>query len=471
MRNNNLGRLLYQITAAIICCSLFCSFMCSCSNNYDTFPELSFESLTSDEEVQSDVTIPSDSEIYSITVALPYSYETVDYLVKLYYVKTNDLMPDDENGMNIDLDYLNSFSVPYVVNSINVAGTGAQLSTLEAWGDDIPDVFLAGDLSGLITNEKCISLNNFLSESEYITGSNMFSVCLEQMYVDGLIYGIPHYCTQKLIFGDSEFLSEESEVSFVMNIDDFRLYTEDMISHIDYESDFVAFSNAYLLTPYLNNAFYGSTDRVLSFMGYEDYPETESMNSVFDSVDFVEDMYERNLTNSISNGTDYVIGRNCGMWLDDSSQVLNWATYYPNSLFITSIPQPVIEDRADSFIPYVSCYPLCVSADTEYPEFSSDFATFISLDSDAQLLIYRLEEMTGYYPVIKHTTLWDHICSNSYTGFSASLLESNMNSAVFVPDTCSNNMYNNINSYLYTYFSTYSENDTNEFSLVSCYGS
>ena len=108
MRNNSLGRFLYQITAAIICCSLFCSFMCSCSNNYDTFPELSFESLTSDEEVQSDVTIPSDSEIYSITVALPYSYETVDYLVKLYYVKTNDLMPDDENGMNIDLDYLNA---------------------------------------------------------------------------------------------------------------------------------------------------------------------------------------------------------------------------------------------------------------------------------------------------------------------------------------------------------------------------
>ncbi len=471
MRNSIYCRLLTKVSATLICCSFICFFICSCTNGNDSFPQLTFDTTASAEETESDSSNPSADTIYSITVALPYSHETVDYLVKLYYVKTNGLMPDDENGMNIDLDYLSSFSVPYVVNSINVAGTGAQISTIDAWGDEIPDVYLAGDLSGLIANDKCLSLNNYLSDNDYISGSNMFSVCLEQMYEGGNIYGIPHYCTQKLLFGDSEFLSEDEDVSFVLNLNDFNSFIDVMKTNSDIESDFVAFSNAYLLVPYLNNALCDSHDSVLSFMSYEEYPDTVSVNAAFNSVNYVEDMYVDGYSSAVNNGSDYVIGRNCGMWLDDSSQVLNWATYYPNSLFITSLPQPVIEDRAESFIPYVSCYPLCVSADTQYPEFSSDFATFISLDSDAQLLIYRLEEMTGYYPVIKHTTLWDHICSYSYTGFSASLLESNMNSAVFVPDTCSNYLYNNINSYLYTYFSTYSENDTNEFSLVNCYGS
>ena len=81
-------------------------------------------------------------------------------------------------------------------------------------------------------------------------------------------------------------------------------------------------------------------------------------------------------------------------------------------------------------MPYVSTYSLCVSKKSANTDFAAEFAAFISYDTDAQLIIYRLENMTGLMPLSRNDAVWDLISDDPLFGHMASDFRQTMDNAV-----------------------------------------
>ena len=153
------------------------------------FPENSDSENTSSTDESSD---PSDIDITSITIASPYSDQTIQRLAKLYYCKQHDLMGEN-TGDSIDINYLDGIDADFIVSSILTSGEGASSETISQWNNDqnSPDVFLTGSFKDMITSGEIISLNEFLADDSSLSSTNLFSGSIDQVSGDGMLYGIP----------------------------------------------------------------------------------------------------------------------------------------------------------------------------------------------------------------------------------------------------------------------------------------
>ncbi len=105
--------------------------MSACQTETKSFPDISFEDDSTETSETSQASDSSGdnpvSNINEITAALPYSEETVSRLLKLFYIKSSGSMADNVDGASIELDYLDSVSIPWIGNVINVPSDGVNL--------------------------------------------------------------------------------------------------------------------------------------------------------------------------------------------------------------------------------------------------------------------------------------------------------------------------------------------------------
>ena len=460
MKVLSLGR---KIASLILCASVAGTVFTGCKKGDELFPVIVPPADHADPTETSDE--PSDdsseSDICQLNVALPYSDLTIQCLAAMLYCKNNGLWDSSDTGMTVDTDYLSSVATNYVVINTGCGSTGASLDTVREWSgaDEVPDLFLAQDSTAVWKAGYASDLNPYLSDNAYLNSQNIYTGALTADSEKGVFYAVPHYCSARIIMGNVEFIpSESGKLQTKNTTEELRDYIEEIYD----EYSCAAFASAYELIPYLGSAFNG--DRPTSYMVYDEYsadhePAREIING---ASSYVRDFYSSSLAQDQIDGADPVYSRKAALWTDSSANVRAWAEYYPGSLYLLHLP---CDDASNIGVPYISTYSLCVYKKSENREFASQFAAFISYDQDAQLLIYRLENMTGLMPLTRSDAIWDMISDDELFGHMASDFRQTMDNAVYCPDSYDSKVFTKTNEYTAEYVK-----QEDDFDPEKCYG-
>lgn len=460
MNARGLGR---KIAGLILCTSLTCSLFTGCKKGDDMFPEIDLPEGRPEVTEETNVTADpsSDSDIRELNVALPYSDLTIQCLAAMYYCKNNGLWDSSDTGLSIDTDYLSSVATNYVVTNIGCGSTGANLDSVRSWSgaDELPDLFLAQDSNAVWKAGYAAELNGYLSENTYLNSQNIYTGALTADSFEGIFYAVPHYCSAKILMGNIEFIpSESGKLQTKNTTEDLSEYLEE----ISEEYECAAFASAYELIPYLGAAFNG--DVPTSYMVFDEYMKDRdyAKEIINRASSYVRDFYSSSLAVDLIDGADPVYSRKAALWVDSSSNVKAWSEYYPDSLYLLHIP---CEDASNVGVPYISTYSLCVSKKSVNRDFAAEFAAFISYDTDAQLLIYRLENMTGLMPLSRNDAVWDLISDDPLFGHMASDFRQTMENAVYCSDSYDSKVFIRTNEYTAEFVK-----QDEDFDPEKCYG-
>lgn len=467
----------------------------SCSSSKNEFPSFSNPDSSANSEqgnTTSSVNTNSNDGIMQLTVALPYSTSTVSYLARFYYAKENGLLGENETGATVSLDYLDSIDLPFVINSIQTSADGASIDAITSWDEDgdIPDLFLTDDFDSVVDSGLCVPLNDYLSGSEYINAGSVYINSLDEVTRDGSLFGVPHCMSVMLIMGNADYIPQSQNASFSCSLSDLDNYVHLIGNEFGFSSgddedsaSFVPFSRAYELLPYIGGNFIDdisdsnigtNANGVNSFMSealYLTNPD-EAATLCDDSVDFVQTLYDDDLSENSSNaGTDNVYARQAALWIASSSEMSLWSEYYPDNLYFLEIPT---SNDGNNRI-FSTLYPICISEDSDCPSLASDFAAFISFDTDSLLLLNRLEKREGYLPVVSTAAVWDDINSDDVFGYASSMLEGSISNCIFTPRTYDSELNDSIEEYISSYATavlsdTDNQNEDYDFNLDECYG-
>ena len=288
----------------------------------------------------------------------------------------------------------------------------------------------------------------------------MYSGALTADSEDGIFFAVPHFCSAKIVMGNTEYIpSGIGKLQTKNTTENLKTYLE----AIKKEHRGVAgFASAYELIPYLGSAF--NKDVPTSYMVSDEYTmdKTAAGKVIKDAASYVRSLYSDSLAQDQIDGADPIYSRKAALWVDSSANIRAWADYYPGSLYLLHLP---CNDATNVGVPYISTYSLCVAKDSGSKDFASEFAAFISFDTDAQLLIYRLEDMTGLMPLTRNDAVWELISSNKIFGHMASDFHQIMDNAVYCPDSFDSRVFSKTNEYTAEYVK---QND--EFDPEKCYG-
>lgn len=436
----------YISVALILAMSLM---VFGCKKKVSDFPSVPAPTTSEETEITETTETSVVRSVDKLKAALPYDQTTVNYLVKLYYAKTNGYWNADDTGLNVDLEYLDSLAAPFSVETVYVPDDGISLDTLAGFGTERPDIFLVNDLNGAVEHGYCADLSSTLSENSLVSPDNVYIGTVLSLVKDHKQYGIPHYCSIPLIFGNVDYIPEGETLDFRCSVDDLEDYIVSIKDNAD--EDTVVFSRGYQLIPYITS-YDNSNEMVNSYLLNSEYSSDKTraqaeLNTVVDLVGnyYVDGVFK----NSNEDGSDPVYSRNCALWIASSAELSLWSSYYPGKLYFVQVPSFKASDKS---VPYVTVYPLCVSNNSSNIDLASNFAAFISLDTDALLLIDRLEHKVGYLPVVSATSVWDTKIADESFGYIASVYENEMDEAVYCPNVTNNVL-----------------RDTVELKLMDCY--
>ena len=439
----------------------------SCKAKRSDFPTL--PEPTSDESIPLSLSeetgeTDTDEEVKTLSVALPYSPETVDYLYRLYYAKISGYWNDSLSGEDVDLDYLASLESPMTPECIYVPNEGVSSDSLASWGDDLPDIFLTNDMKGVREKGLCLPLQDLLFDNELLDASSFYPASLRMLTFDGDVDALPYYCSVPLIYGNKDFIPASGNLDFRCSLETFREYMDEISRSYD---DVVVFTKAYQLIPYIASAFDGK-DVVGSYMLKDEYltDKTSAQGALDAAADFVSGLYDRGLSaNYTDDGTDPVYSRRCAMWIASSSDLELWSGYYPEKLYFSQVP---VSETGDEVVPYLTLFPVCVSSKTDIPEEAGDFAAFLALDEDAILLADRLEHKIGFLPLSSSDDVWDRLKNDEKFGYIASVYENRMDEARFTFKVLDNPMYEKTELMLFDHYSN--DEPDSDMRLENIYG-
>lgn len=453
-----------RTTGLLLCVSMAGTLLSGCKKGDDMFPSIDPYSNGSDvteETAETDETVVI-TDIEELSVALPYSDLTVQCLASMFYCKNNGLWESNESGITVDADYLTSIATNYAVTNIGCGSTGASLENIDSWneGGNMPDLFLAQDSKAVWDSGYCAELNSFLSDDTYLSSQQIYSGALTADSENGIFFAVPHFCSAEIIIGSKEFIpSGSGKLQTKNTTEELREYLFEIREEYP---DCAGFASAYNMIPYLGSAFNG--DIPTSFMGYDEYLKNpDSAKAVIaDASSYVRNFYFDSIANDLSAGADPVYSRTAALWADSSANIKAWDEYYPNSLYFLHLP---CNDASNVGVPYVSTYSLCVSKGSANSKFAAEFATFISYDPDAQLLIYRLENMTGLMPLTRNDSVWDLISDDPLFGHMAADFHQTMDNAVYCPASYDSKVFTNTKVYTAEFVK-----GTDDFDPEKCYG-
>ena len=187
------------------------------TSEFPSIPDPSEESVT-ESVVETEPSV--EPKHTKLTVALPYDSSTISYLFKLYYAKNEGLMADNLDGLNVDLEFLDSVSVPISVENVYVPDDGVSYETAKNWGEDAPDIYLTNDLKGTVDGGLCLPLNDYLYSNELLDADNVYSSSIFSCMYDGSLYAIPHYCSIPMIYGNLDYVESGSDIDFKCSYDE-----------------------------------------------------------------------------------------------------------------------------------------------------------------------------------------------------------------------------------------------------------
>ena len=141
-----------------------------------------------------------------------------------------------------------------------------------------------------------------------------------------------------------------------------------------------------------------------------------------------------------------------------------WSVYYPDSLYFAMLPS---DDAESSGIPYSTVYSMCMSSSCTNKEFASGFAEFMCFDTDALMLLNRVEPQRGYLPCVTSSAVWDIVCEDEIFGTEAMLFEQILGRSIYCPGS-SSAFGTSVNNYNRDYFIARSEGDDPTYDLESC---
>lgn len=442
------------ILAAMFTASMFFT---ACKKDDDDFPDMEYPEETTAESTD-DQSVPQnqESDIISITVASPYSSETIEYLAKLYYCKENDLFGEN-TGDTVSLSFLDGISPDFIVNSIVTSGEGLSLDNIIEMNNNggVIDLFLTGHVDDSIQRDKIVPLNEYLSSNSLIASGKVYMSEMDKDTHNGLLYGIPFYSSVQLMIGNSDFIPDSGKIPFRYNTAKLIEY----LTEIKNGYNCTPLYSGYDLMPYICSSF-SDVDRC-SFMLMDEYrvdPEG-TMEVIGSELSFVNSLYGSRLSGDLTvSGSNPVFSRDAGMWVSSSSEISSWEAYYPSGIYFVGLP---VADNA-RMIPIVNLYSLCVNKASPNQKFASEFAAFMALDTDARTLLERLEPMTGFLPSVKNQEVWNHVLADELFGQVANNYYQNMEDAVYCPDV-SDSTYSSVIGYFDTY-------EGGEFDPEACYG-
>lgn len=462
-------------------------FVTSCNRKDGDYPDIGSPTTLDAEQ-----TIPTESAVsttdptgsgtdtgdfVTITVALPYSQSTVKRLSELYYLKSNGMLSDGDNGSNISLDHLDTVSTPWFINSIQTPMNGVDPSTLSEWrsGGYLPDIYLAEDIGSVIGSGDAAPLQQYLADNELVGSLSVFDGAIDALTSNGSIYGIPLYATAVILGINLDYVPDSGVPGYLYTVDELETYLQDVAAMgVQGEeetpaSDLIPFAGAYTLIPYIAQAFSGVPT---GFMAHDEYVRGNTIaasTAVRNVLGYIDRLYAEGLSSdSNANGDDPIAARNAGMWMLSSEEMENYDSYYPGRMYY--LPLPSYDSETPS-VPMLTIYPMCLSSESEHGAFAVEFASFIALDPDAQMLIRRLEPRHGYLPLIRNGALWLDMADSTDNGRLVSYFEPLMDSAVYCPGNYGSELYTAVNSYIFSYSANRSdEGETAGFSLQECYG-
>ena len=379
-----------RLTSLLLIISIVLSCLCisGCNRTEEEFPNLVFaDSEAEMTSVDNEDRSASTGDFHELTVALPLSEHTVDLLMKLYYAKNNGLFPQEMTGADIGIEYLEAINTPWVVNTITTTTTGETASIIESLiaEESAPDLFLAWNIDDMISYDLIIPFDEYLSDRGNISSYSIYLNALDTLRTGDQHYGLPFYSTVYLLAGSREYLPESGVPAF-------NISKEDLLEYIRSIPPMNSEGTSYI------TRFYDASE-LIPFMG-EEFAGSISDGGLSSTVD--------------SFGADPRVSRLCGMWLMNSGEITTWETYYPDGLYFTMLPS----DNVNAVV-----YPVCLSSSCTDPEFAAEFASFICFDSDAQMLLRRLEPLRGFFPPVTSRGVWNEIFDDPVFGSQAMLYE------------------------------------------------
>ena len=434
--------------------------MAGCRKGEDEFPDVVFPEDTSAESSDgssSPETIVPENDVASITIASPYSDNTIKYLAKLYYCKQHSIL-GDRKGDTIDFAFLDGIDPDFIVRSVLTPVEGASVDNIAQWNKDnnAPDIFLTSELNDMKARSLVEPLNNYISDESLLSADRVYVGAVDQNTDKGLLYGIPYYSSVMLVIGNSEYIPDSGKLAFKYDKDQFKSYLEEMAK--DY--DVIPLSSGNDMIPYISSAF--MSDMRCSFMMNEEYRinRQNTVGIIQSGLDYIGGFYKDDLTkNTTSEGSNPVFSRYAGMWLASSSEIENWNNYYPAGIYLVSLP---LADASHSVVPMATLYSLGINSASEEKEFAINFASFMALDPDARMLTERLEHHTGFLPSIKSSDVWNFINTDQLFGQAATFYYQTLDNAVYCPPT-TDKLYSKVADYLSGY-------DGGDFDPEACYG-
>ena len=448
-------------TAMALCMTLLLG---ACSRESEVFPSLKeVPSTTKQTEAETSSKDKNVTDgIRSLNVSLPYSDQTIRCLSAMFYSKNNGTWDGAASGATVNLESLAATATNYVIRNRGVNNDGASLENLQAWREsgEEPDLYLAADSQSASDAGLAADISAYASRTQYIDGAKIYAASLSSQLDDGKLYGLPHYCAATVIFGNRDYIPKDGRIQAKYTPEEFTKYLEQI--HGTYKC--IPLASGYELMPYLGSCFSG--DKAVSYMMNKEYKaDKDSAEAVINSAsNYIRKLYDSKMsTNADKDGADPVFSRSAALWLDSSASCRTWEEYYPGKLYFLQLP---CSNAANPGVPYLRAYSLCVSPKCEDMQFAVDFASFISYDEDAQLLIYRLENMEGLMPLVRSGKVWNMAGNEGVFGTMADDLRQSMDNAVYCPGSFDNRIYRKTNEYTILYFGV--SND--RFNAEACYG-
>lgn len=403
-----------------------------CSTSEVSFPEFtvnpSVEISTSETTINEDEINITIDTVPHITVALPYSDDTVYYLGKLFYLKQSNNLGTNTTGATINFEYLDGVDTPFIIDSIQTSSTGASLNTINSWNQNggLPDLFLSNDLKGVYDEGYITSIDEFLFDNSLLSSSASVDALYECGF-DNRIYGIPYGFSFDLLFSNIDYLPTDIVEEYAIKANSYINIFDDLSDLNDFVLEAFTYNN-----PEENEEDEDINSIISLRSAYKMILNSDESNST--EIDIIKSWYELGIASEYDmNNSDPVYSRNAVMWIADSSEIDFWTNYYPEKICFFRIP-----GINGEYKPFVTVYPMCISDTSGYKSFASDFASFIAFDEDAHLLITRLEENNGIYPMVDYYSVWNVITSNNQYGNIARSIEQQLDNMRFSSNVIDN---------------------------------
>ena len=424
---------------------LLCFSGCKKVNN--EYPDIPSSETSETSQTTGNEFIPETS-ILELTIASPLSYETCQYIAKLYYLKSLGLLGDGVTGETVDLDYLASIDLPFILHVYSTSENGCSLSTLNQWKnqDSMPDIFLTDCFDQAVDQNLVAPITDYMAQDPLLAADRVYPDMITSFYINGNQYGVPYQTSAAVLFCDMEVFRNAGvpSVSFRQTRSSLLKLLSELDKMNTENDDGKAVLPFYLagdMIPFLPSSMYNH--QYLSASDAEDrndqaYRDSYSyVESIIQSGYSFESLSEEDIF-SLFSGISPLLSRRVGVWAGTTDEIMIYDNYMPNTLCMMQMPG-IREDEYSA--PLLISYPLCVSTDCQFPKEACELACFFALDEDALLLASRLEPREGYLPSVTSPSVWKTVVRNQKYGNYMEQYQALMDQSIMIPAVSQSDTY------------------------------